>query len=221
MEKKKTETNEEIESRIKEQIEKQNRLLKKIFIGFGIFLVILLSVYLIISSARNFEYRGVDFEIEKYCDSKPCLILYKTSIPIQYEDGITGKVIDGDYNIWIRNNPKNLEDVVVEGDINFRKNMVVSVNTENLFCEGDWNIALGNLQKLDVLGINFMPKNESEIFLYVPAENFMYLNIKEGNTTSIVKTSGNSYDMFVSNCEILKATERLMLEAFVQANGGE
>ena len=168
--------------------------------------------------ARHFNYDGVEFQVEKYCDVKPCLILYKTSIPVQYQDSVTGNVVEADYNIWLRNNPKKLEEVPVEGDINFRKNMVIGVDTENLFCDGDWNIAIGNLQKLNILGIEFIAKNNSEMKVYLPTEQYMYLNIKEGDRTAIIKRSDDTYDMVVSNCEILKATERLMLEAFIQAH---
>ena len=167
---------------------------------------------------RNFEYKGVDFEIEKYCDAKPCLTFYKTSIPINYKDSVTGKIIDADYNIYLRNNPEDLEDVLINGEVNFRENMVLDINTENLFCDGDWVIAIGNLQNLHILGINLIAKNESEIRIYVPAEQFMYVDIRESNETSIEQLNENTYNLNVNNCEILKATERLMLEAFIQAN---
>lgn len=208
----------ELEKNIKKEIEKQNKLLKNIFIVFGGIVVLAFFIYLFVNSLSHFEYKGVDFVIEKYCDAKPCLTLYKTSIPISYEDSLTGKIVEADYNIYLRNNPKKLEKVSVEGEIIFRRNMVLSVDDEKLFCDGDRVIAVGNIQKLEILGVNLIAKNESEIKVYVPQNEYMFVDIKESNETDIIQKSENSYEINVADCEILKATERLMVEAFIQAH---
>ncbi len=209
---------EELESRIKKQIENHNKLLKGILVAIGILVIVFFAVVFFINSTKSFNYKGVEFVKEEYCDAGPCLELYKTSIPVVYQDSATGNAVNADYNIWLRNNPEELESVPVKGNITFRKNMVIDVNTDDLFCEGDWNIALGNLQKLEVFGMKFIAKNESEIKVYLPAKDYMYVNIMKGNETSIEQVNDNTYNMNVANCEILKATERLMLEAFVQAH---
>ena len=216
------EQKEELENQIKEQIEKHNKLLKSIFIWLGFLVIAFAAVYLFVGSMKHIDYKGIDFEREEYCDAKPCLIFYKIAIPIIYEDKLTGKAINADYNIFIRNDPRELDKVPVKGNVSFRKNLVLGVNTENLFCDGDWPIAIGNLQKLDVLGVKVIARNESEIKVYLPAEEYMYVNIreaKEGEKTSIEQANENNYYLNVADCEILEATERLMLEAFVQALG--
>ncbi|MGD9275795.1 MAG: hypothetical protein PVJ67_01335 [Candidatus Pacearchaeota archaeon] len=202
---------EKLEVNIKKEIEKQNKLLRNIFIVLGMIVVIVLFAYLFANSMKNFEYKGVGFTIVDE------IAPYRVSIPVSYGDGITGKIVDADYNIYLRNDPRDLDDIPIKGEIIFRPNMVVGVNTENLFCDGDWVIAIGNLQKLEVLRVNLIAKNESEIKVYIPQSNYMFLNIKEANETSIVQKNDNSYDLNVADCEILKATEKLMLEAFIQA----
>ncbi|MAH03832.1 hypothetical protein CMI39_03540 [Candidatus Pacearchaeota archaeon] len=200
----------------KKEIKEENKILRNILIAVIILGLIFLSIYLAITSSKTFEYMGVAFEIEDYCDSGPCITFYKTSIPVKYRDGTTGKLIDADYNIRLRNNPKDLENVPVNGKIDFRQNMVLEVTTDNLFCDGDWNLAIGNLQKLNIFGINFLIKNNSEI--YEPENEFMFIKIQPENTTSIIKTDNNNYNLNVNNCEILEVTEKLILEAFIKFN---
>ncbi|MBU1136600.1 MAG: hypothetical protein KJ559_03780, partial [Nanoarchaeota archaeon] len=78
----------------KEELEKQNRTLKNIFIGLGIFIFGGIIVFLFISSVRHFEYEGVDFNVVKEGN----LIFYNAVFPIH---SITGKHI-ADYNVYLR-----------------------------------------------------------------------------------------------------------------------
>tara|TARA_Y100000034_G_scaffold80707_1_gene96814 strand:+ start:867 stop:1583 length:717 start_codon:yes stop_codon:yes gene_type:complete len=200
----------------KKEIKEENKILRNILITVGILGIIFLLIYLAISSAKTFEYMGVVFEIENYCDSGPCITFYKTSIPVKYNDGTTGRLIDADYNIRLRNDPRDLENVPVEGRIDFRKNMVLEVTTEDLFCNGDWNLAIGNLQKLNIFRMILLIKNDNET--YEPENEFMFIKIQSDDITNIVKVNKNNYNLNVDNCEILKVTERLMLEAFIRFN---
>ena len=45
---------------------------------------------------------------------------------------------------------------------------------------------------------------------------YMFLNIQPGETTKIKQTGPSCYVMEVKDCEILKATERMMVETFVR-----
>jgi hypothetical protein len=203
----------ELEENIKKEMKKHEKILKNIFITLGVLVVLFVGVYFFIGSTKHFEYRGVGFSIVDE------IAPYMVSVPVRYQDGVTGEVVSADYNIYLRKDPRKLEDVFVDGEIVFRPNMVISIDDEKLFCDGDRIIAIGNLQKLNLFGIDMIAKNESEIKLYIPQSEYMFLEIKEGNETSIIQKNGNRYEMNVADCEILEATERLMLEAFVQAFG--
>ena len=69
------------------------------------------------------------------------IIFYKTALPVIYNEEIVP------YNFYLRNDPRKLN-VPVNGRISFKNNMVLEVTTEELFCDGDWNLAIGNIQNL-------------------------------------------------------------------------
>jgi hypothetical protein len=191
----------------KAQIKKENRTLKKIIILMIGCVIFFATVYLIAYFSKNIEYHGVRFEIDK--DTLRGKTLYRTTVPVIYNDS---KAM---YNFYLRTDPRKTETVVsVYGDIDFRQNMVLDVTTEELFCDGDWNIAIGNLLKLDIFGINITARNESQI--YKPEKDFMFMTINKENKTEIKQIDAVHYEMNVANCEILPATERLMMEAFVK-----
>ena len=46
----------------------------------------------------------------------------------------------------------------------------------------------------------------------------MFLSIGPGETIEIMQTGKACYEMKVSNCEILKVTEKFLIETFVKVN---
>ena len=104
------------------------------------------------------------------------------------------------------------------------------MTTEELFCEGDWNLGFNNaLNLFNILGFNVSVKNETT--KYEPASEFMFITIQIENSTNIEKKSAtidlgktgqietkdeNSYNLNINNCEVLPVFERLMIEAFVR-----
>lgn len=195
----------------KEEIKRQNEILKNFFIWLGVVIFIVIIAIVGINSIRNFKYKGLEFSSEKYGD----LIFYKTSFPVRYEDKVTGKVVSADYNFYIRNDPRNLDKkVLINGNIIFRENIVLDLTTEELFCDGDWNLAMGNLMKFNLFGINLLVKNQT--IKYEPENEYMFITINKGNVTEIKQLNETSYEININNCEILSAVERLMVEAFIR-----
>jgi len=194
-----------------EQIKKERKLFWNVIIVMVGFALMFFAVYMIVNSMRHFEVQGVRFEIVR----EGQLTLYKTSLPVAYQQG-TGAVVSADYNFFLRNDPRTLENKVpVIGNITFRKNLVLEVTTEDLYCKGDWPIGLVNTQNLyNILGMNVLANNKS--VEYEPFTDYMFLNINLGNKTEIKQVSGNTYEMNVANCEVLPAFERLMLETFIR-----
>ncbi len=191
----------------KKQIEEQNKTLRKVFIGIGFLIFIIILFVLINYYQTHFEYEGVKFKIVR--EGK--IIFYQTSLPVIYKGELR------QYNFYLRNDPRKLKEIPIKGEIDFKQNMVIELTTEELFCDGDWNLAMGNLQKLySILTINLLVNNDSEI--YEPKEEYMFITIQLNNNTNIEKVEGNSYNLNVNNCEILKVTERLMIETFIQVN---
>jgi hypothetical protein len=220
-----------------EKVEKEKKMQNKILKGFLIavisFAVFFIIVSLIVNSMNHFSYRGVEFAVDK--NTMVGKTLYKTSIPVERKDSITGKVIsNADYNFWLRNDPRQLDKKVpiINGDLTFKKNIVLDLTTEELFCEGDWSLGINNaLNLFRLLGFNVLVRNETT--KYEPADAFMFINIQIGNSTNIEKIFSsidlgekgkvetkdeNSYNLNINNCEVLPAFERLMVEAFVRYN---
>jgi len=192
-----------------EQIVSQNKQIRFVLIAIGGLLVLILSIYLVISSLSKFDYEGVKFKIVK----EDKLIFYNTAFP--YKNSITGNVI-GDYNFYIRNDPRKLEkEVPFNGEFNLKKKIVLDTTTENLFCDGDWNLAQGNFLKLEVFGATIM---KDENATCDPDGRYTFIQINEGNETNIEEVGNSCYNINVNNCEILKATERFMVETFVKFN---
>ncbi len=191
-----------------EQIKKENKIFRDIIIVMIGFALMFFVVYLIITSMGKFEVDGVNFQMVKEGD----LILYKTSIPVFVGDNKT----KADYNFYLRTDPRTLKkDVPLIGNLTFRRNLVLDVTTEDLFCDGDWTIALANMQKLyTLLGFNLLAKNKS--IDYEPESEYMFLTINKANQTAIKEITGNAYEMNITNCKVLPAFEKFMLEAFIK-----
>lgn len=192
----------------KEQIKKNNKIFKIIlFVMAG--LIVMFLMFLFMNKYINrFKVDGVQFEVDTTTLSG--IKLYTTSLPVIYNGERTK------YNFYLRLDPrKTIRETETNGEINFKKNIVVEITTENLFCEGDWTIALTNFQTLcSLMRMNVLAKNES--LTYTPEDQYMFLTINKGNNTEINKLSENSYEMNINNCEVLEGFERLMLEMFIQ-----
>jgi len=208
-EKKEDEESNNQKETLEETIKKENSQMKTFFIIIGGMIALILIGYLMINSLNNFDYEGVKFKIVK----EGSLIFYNTAFP--YKNGITGKFI-GDYNFYIRNDPRKLDkEVAFEGELDLMKTIVL--NSEQAFnCEGDGVIAIENMRKmLELMGGEVIRDENATCDEY---KRYTYILLKEGNETKIEQVGSSCYDIEIANCEILKATERLMIETFVRFN---
>lgn len=190
------------------QVKKNNETFKVVILVMIGFLAFFFGIMFVNYLMNHFTIDGVEFELDTKSISGTTL--YKTSIPVIYD----GK--KADYNFYFRTDPRKLnEKVNLSEKIVFRKNIVLDLTTENLFCDGDWTIALANLQNLySLLEINLSAKNES--MKYEPASEYLFITINEGNLTEIIQKDENNYDVNIHNCEVLPAFEKLMFESLVQ-----
>jgi len=187
----------------------QNKVLKNTFLFIGVVLAGFILYFVFLSYLNNFEYKGVKFEISK--NEVKGQTLYRTSVPVIYNGE------ERDYNFYLREDPRDLETKVpLNDEIVFRKNVILDVTTENLFCGGDWNYFQLQLKNLEIFDMGLFANNKS--MKYEPAQNYMFITINEGNRTEVSSTGGNSYEANVSNCEIASVADRLLLEAIVKNN---
>ncbi len=190
----------------KEQMERHNKILRNLFIGLGVGIIVIVLGVIFLNYVRKFEYKGVEFEIIKYCDSGPCLVLYQTSIPVIYN----GNKVP--YNFYLRRDPRD-SDVNFDVDITFLKDVVLNM-TGDLNCDGDGVIAIANLVKFyEVIGASVIKDGNASCDAQ---GRYTFVKIKEGNETSVEQTGSTCYTLNVNNCEILDVTEKLMVESFVE-----
>ena len=115
---------EEIPLTRKDQIKKENKQLKILLFVSGALVLMFLSIYFILESEGKYEHEGVKFELERYCDARPCLNVYKTTIPVMHN----GQAVP--YNFYLRTNPDKLGEIVFDGGFDFREILVINATKE-------------------------------------------------------------------------------------------
>lgn len=188
----------------KEDLEKsQEKTMIKVF-GVIIFFVFFVAVvYFLINSSREFSYLGVTGNVVKEGE----LIFYQTSIPVMYN----GEVVP--YYFYLRNNPEKLADIPFKGEVVTGKDVVLQ-DVGNFNCDGRGIISITNLAGLyEVLGSKV---GKDQNATCDPEGRYILIKIEEGKTTEIVQTGPACYSVKISDCEILEATERFMVEILVK-----
>ncbi|HKZ34072.1 MAG TPA: hypothetical protein VJ142_02440 [Candidatus Nanoarchaeia archaeon] len=203
-----------------EEAKAQKKILRNILIGIGILLIGIFLFVIISNSLSRFEYRGVDFEIVRFCDAgPPCLVTYRTSLPVK-TDGKNAVIStpsekNADYNFYFRNDPRKL-DVDFNGTLRFADDMVLNADKNfDSLCEEN-GIAAGNFNLLyRILGTRVI---RDENATCDSLGRYVLVEVKSGNMTKIEQFGTACYDIYIKNCEILEGTERFMFETLVKVN---
>jgi hypothetical protein len=194
----------------KEDIKGQDKILKTLLIGFGIVIILIFAGYYYLDNLKYFEYRGIEGEIV----SEGELIFYQITIPY---DIVNNKPIN--YNVYIRNDPRKLDKIPFEGEMDFGRRwndflFRLVINSEDSFsCDGDGAISVANMVNLKSIRIKTVKDENASCD---PDGKYMYANIKIGEENKIVEIGPSCYDLYVNDCDILKVTERFMTESFVK-----
>ncbi len=185
----------------KKELKKQQKQLRNIFLILGIFVLIFALVWIINYNLTHFDYNGLKFKTVKEGN----IIFYQVPMITQYK----GSKLT--YNFYFRTNPNELKEVPFEGEMALKNDLILNVTTDNLYCDGDWQIAIGNMANLYIFGID-VGKNENATC----GGNYVYVNIHEGNESKIEQYGDNCYNLYIADCEVLPVTEKFMAEAFLQ-----
>ncbi|MEK6819699.1 MAG: hypothetical protein AABY03_00685 [Nanoarchaeota archaeon] len=198
IETKNTEILNEIPSQM--QVANENKTLRNIFIT-----IVLLSASFLIGwffmSNNDFEYKGITFEVVKE------IAPYRTSIPVLYQG------IETDYNFYLRNDPRELEKINFDGNLNLKPFMVVNA-TDSLKCNGDGIISIANIANLyQIIGTQVIKDQNATCN---QNGTYMFLNLVEANESRIEQYGPSCYQLSVSNCDVLKVTEKFMVETLAK-----
>lgn len=206
--KERVETHEEKPS--KKQVVEENKILGRVFMVLGILILVIFGSYFIMYNASNFEYRGIKFDVMQVGE----IILYHTSFPANLDNRQVN------YNVYLRNDPRELEkDIPFQGNIYFPEIFVLE-STPDLNCDGDGNLAIMNLQQvLKVFGTEFITDENATCD---PQGRYGHMKIQTGDVSVISQFLGPAcYILQATDCEILKVTERYLVESLVKKIGEE
>ena len=218
---KKTEDIEVKQINKEEQRKAQDKILRNILIGILILLIGIVVIVFVSRSLNHFEYRGVKFEIVRFCDAgPPCLITYRITLPVKVDENGKNPVIvapsekNADYNFYFRNDPRKL-DVNFSGTVKFADNMVFNSEAE-FSCNGYGAIAGANFNQLfRVLRTDIIKDKNAACDL---GARYIFVNVKPGNETRIEEYGSSCYNIYIKDCEILEGTEKFMFETLVKVD---
>lgn len=194
----------ENEEKSKEEISSQNKSTKGIWI-FGIIIgLFIVLIYLFVSYSPGFEYKGITGNIVKEGN----IVFYRTSVPVTYQGEVK------DYYFYLRNDPRELDSVPFNGEIKLTKNIIFKSPEESgLNCGGYGSIGIALLSDLyNLLDATVWKDNNAECDLLGGSTLII---IEKGDETKIDQFGPSCYTLTVNNCEILKATEKLLVETLV------
>jgi len=212
-EKKKKSVSVEKDSSKGEELKKgkeEEKILKMIFIIAGLAFLAFFTYYLFIQSQSNFNYKGLKFESVKMGEIQ----LYPL---VSIVNNSQGKPIM--FNL--RTNPNELKKVPFESYENLRLlvlNVIGGQENMTFKCGGDGVIAVANLQILfSNMGMDLI---KDENATCDPEGRYNYFTLKYGDETRIEEVGPACYDIIIKgdeeSCEILPATEKLMVEAYLR-----
>ena len=193
------------------EINKENKQLTRIFFVIGMFVLFFAGIFISINSAKSFVYEEINFDIVKEGE----LILYKTSLPVNSEHKMTGGAVFADYNFYLRNDPRKLKNLPIEGELTLMRNAVINF-TEDFKCAGDGIIAVANV--LNVLNVLDVELITDETAGCDPEGRYTFLRLQSGDETSIEQFGPSCYNLNINNCEVLEVTEKYIVELLVEVS---
>ena len=211
----KKQTKEDALELTKKQLKSQNKILKNILIILAVIVVLILAGYFYVQSQKYFDYKGIEFKTTKIGEGKNIILFYETTTFLEPNDGT-----EVPFGFRMRTKPSVLKRVNFENleDFDLLKVNGYSYEEGTFNCQGYGVIAMENLKRVfNKTGMTFVhdPAETCD-----PQGRYNYFNIKYGDKTEIKQVGVSCYDVIIKGnddeCEILKATEKLMVEIFVK-----
>ncbi len=180
------------------QIAKENKILRNILIFLGIIIVAILVWIYLHNKINTVEYDGVKFDVL----DENGVTFYHTTFP----NKINGK----EYNVYLRNSPKETSQIEFKGKVLLSK-MVVINGGNDFRCDGDGVIAVANVNQIfrDGLGATIITDPEAKCD---EMGRYTLINIVNGTGNEVKQIGVSCYEIQVKDCEILPSTERFILE---------
>jgi hypothetical protein len=205
-EKKKREPKEEKSLDLKKDRKKENKILKIVLLFIGIFFLVLIISFVVMRNSSHPKYGGLTFNAVQQGQ----ILFYHTTFPVIYKGNIS------EYNIYLRNSPKDLKkEVPFKGEIGSITNTVINI-TKEFDCNGDQVIAIANMVNLYGAIGNKLIRDENASC--DPSGRYTYIVVQPGEKTSVEQVGPSCYNINIKDCEILKGTERYILEMLAKVH---
>lgn len=183
----------------------------KIVVGVMVSIIlIVLLVFLIGQSQKNFEYNGLEFKERQMGE----ITYYDTHFLVRTNDRSKKR-----FKFSFRNDPRELKNITVEGNIVLNKNVGLAADSD-LICENN-NLALMTLSInfFDRLGIDTfsgttnktLAERYNKSLLRCNDTRYSVLSFRKGNKTRIVR-EGDCYRIYVNDCQIMEVSEKFMID---------
>ena len=209
------------EKRKRELLARQDTQLKWILFVLVVIILIAVGVYFMVNSTKRFSYGGLQFEKIMF-DKLP---LYYSMIQLTSYDG--NRI---NHHLYLRNDPRKLTDVLINGNIVINPTVVFAVDPESDTLCQDNPLAGGLInQFFQANGVKYsatytnksyaLERNMTYVDCSKVSGQQTFLALKMGNETEINQDSQNCYTLSFKNCEVLKVTERFIVGAYANSKG--
>ena len=207
---------EEVPITNKGQLEHQKKVLKNFFIGFIIIMGLIFGFYFYTQAQIHMNYKGIEFKAIQMGGGEDNPLLFYETITLLESNDETNAL----FGFRLRTNPRKLKRIPFENlkDFELMKLNAYSYGEGTFHCEGDGVIAMPNLQRLfQKTGMELI---HDENATCDPEARYNYFELKYGDKTEIKEVAPKCYEIIIKGnddkCEILPATENLMVEIFVK-----
>ncbi|MCL5730403.1 MAG: hypothetical protein M1165_02450 [Candidatus Pacearchaeota archaeon] len=186
----------------KTQVFRENKILFNVLLVMGVIVVFFIAFLIISNDSSSFTLNGVKYTLIK----QGSLFFYNTKIPVTLNGS------PANYNFYLQNDPRKLmSEIPFSGNLKVGQDTIININND-LACNGDGSVGALNLATLyRVIGSNVTASSNETC---MNQTNSVFIDIQPANDTSISQTSPYCYKIDVSNCQILAASERYMVETF-------
>ncbi len=200
---------------------RQNTYIKLVLVGMAVVMILLVGFLGLRTKSMSFEYVGLQFEKTKFGQ----LVIYQTAIPIT---SITGEAI-ANYNLNLRNDPRNLESIPIEGRIRMRRSVLLALDPSMEDCQDNSFAGLNLAQFLAAAGVQAKGATTNKTYAeengvpFASCETGLEFTIvitEKANATQIKKETEECYKIQVANCnDLVKATERFIVGVIGHSSG--
>ena len=176
---------------------------------------LIFGIYFYTQAQIHMNYKGIEFKAVNEGTQENPLVMYRTITLLESNDETNAL-----FGFRLRTNPRKLKRIPFDNlkDFELMKLNAYSYGEGTFNCEGNGVIAMPNLQRLfQKTGMELI---HDENATCDSKARYNYFELKYGDKTEIKEVAPKCYEIIIKGnddkCEILPATEKLMVEIFVK-----